>query len=102
MKVLHLVKTSRGASWALRQMRELKRLGVDVHVALPPGGPLVPNSDFPHSGPPTSYALLGDYSVPDTDNYTVYTTGVLIRQWGPNENIDAVCLRCHPGIGTHN
>jgi glycosyltransferase involved in cell wall biosynthesis len=40
MRVLHLVKTSRGASWALRQMRELKRLGVDVHVALPAGGPL--------------------------------------------------------------
>lgn len=41
MKVLHLVKTSVGATWALRQMRELVKLGVDVHVALPPG-PLVP------------------------------------------------------------
>jgi glycosyltransferase involved in cell wall biosynthesis len=35
MKVLHLLKTSRGASWAFRQMRELVKLGVDVHVVLP-------------------------------------------------------------------
>jgi lipopolysaccharide/colanic/teichoic acid biosynthesis glycosyltransferase/glycosyltransferase involved in cell wall biosynthesis len=41
MRVLHLVKTSVGARWALRQMRELVANGVDVHVALPPGGPLV-------------------------------------------------------------
>lgn len=40
MKVLHLVKTAVGATWALRQMRELVRLGVEVHVAVPPG-PLV-------------------------------------------------------------
>lgn len=37
MRVLHLVKTAVGAAWALRQMRELVRLGVEVHVALPPG-----------------------------------------------------------------
>ncbi len=41
MRVLHLLKTSVGAHWALRQMRELVQLGVDVHVALPPEGPLV-------------------------------------------------------------
>lgn len=41
MRVLHLVKTSAGASWALRQMRELVTLGVDVHVALPDEGPLL-------------------------------------------------------------
>lgn len=40
MRVLHLLKTSSGASWALRQMRELVRLGIDVHAAMPPG-PLV-------------------------------------------------------------
>ena len=40
MKVLHLLKTSTGATWALRQLRELVKLGVDVHVALPQG-PLV-------------------------------------------------------------
>jgi len=42
MKVLHLVKTSVGATWALRQVRELVKLGVDVSVALPGGGPLIP------------------------------------------------------------
>ncbi|MFO0889779.1 MAG: sugar transferase [Isosphaeraceae bacterium] len=42
MRVLHLLKTSVGATWALRQVRELVRLGVEVHVALPPGGPLLP------------------------------------------------------------
>ena len=41
MRVLHLVKTSVGANWALRQMRELVALGVEVHVALPDDGPLV-------------------------------------------------------------
>lgn len=39
--VLHLLKTSVGATWALRQMRELVGLGVAVHAAMPPG-PLVP------------------------------------------------------------
>ncbi|MHB8766644.1 MAG: glycosyltransferase family 4 protein [Deferrisomatales bacterium] len=42
MRALHVLKTSTGASWALRQIRELVRLGVEVHVALPPGGLLVP------------------------------------------------------------
>jgi glycosyltransferase involved in cell wall biosynthesis len=38
MRVLHLVKTGRGAKWALLQMRELVRMGVEVHVAVPSGG----------------------------------------------------------------
>jgi glycosyltransferase involved in cell wall biosynthesis len=41
MRVLHLLKTAVGATWALRQMRQLVELGVDVHVVLP-DGPLVP------------------------------------------------------------
>ncbi len=41
MKVLHLLKTSVGATWALRQMRELVKNGVEVHAAMPSGGPLV-------------------------------------------------------------
>jgi len=40
MKVLHLLKTSIGASWALRQTRELVALGIEVHIGLP-DGPLV-------------------------------------------------------------
>ena len=43
MKVLHLVKTSVGGSWALRQMRELVKRGVEVHAAIPPDGPLLPH-----------------------------------------------------------
>lgn len=42
MKVLHLLKTSEGASWALRLMKELVSYGVEVHVALPYGGSLLP------------------------------------------------------------
>jgi glycosyltransferase involved in cell wall biosynthesis len=41
LRVLHLLKTSVGATWALRQIRELQNLGVEVHVALPDGGPMV-------------------------------------------------------------
>ncbi len=40
MKILHLLKTSEGASWALRLMKELVSYGVEVHVALPKGGQL--------------------------------------------------------------
>lgn len=35
MRVLHLVKTTQGATWALLQMRELIAQNIDVHVALP-------------------------------------------------------------------
>jgi len=37
MRVLHLLKTAVGASWALRQTSELVKLGVEVHLALPEG-----------------------------------------------------------------
>ena len=40
MRVLHLLKTAVGASWALRQTYELVKLGVEVHLALP-DGPMV-------------------------------------------------------------
>jgi glycosyltransferase involved in cell wall biosynthesis len=42
MKVLHLVKTAVGATWAVRQVRELSKNGVNVHVAIPPGGNQAP------------------------------------------------------------
>jgi glycosyltransferase involved in cell wall biosynthesis len=41
MRILHLLKTSRGGGWAVRQMRELVAQGLDVHAAMPPGGPKV-------------------------------------------------------------
>lgn len=40
--ILHLVKTSVGATWAYRLMRELVRQGYEVHAALPTDGPLIP------------------------------------------------------------
>ena len=40
MRVLQLLKTGVGASWAVRQAKRLRELGVDVHVALP-DGPMV-------------------------------------------------------------
>lgn len=41
LRVLCLSKTSVGAPWAVRQTRDLAALGVDVHIALPFGGPRV-------------------------------------------------------------
>lgn len=41
MRILHLLKTSVGATWAYRMVREHMAAGVDVHVALPGGGPKV-------------------------------------------------------------
>ena len=38
MKSLHLVKTSSGADWAYRLMRDLVSYGEEVHVAMPLGG----------------------------------------------------------------
>ena len=35
MKVLHLIKTTIGATWALREIQVLIRLGCEIHVALP-------------------------------------------------------------------
>lgn len=40
MRVLHLVKTAEGATWAERQMRELVKLGLEIHVVLPNEGRL--------------------------------------------------------------
>tara|TARA_R100000935_G_scaffold4427_1_gene10475 strand:+ start:25126 stop:26271 length:1146 start_codon:yes stop_codon:yes gene_type:complete len=35
MRILHLIKTTVGATWALREIQVLIRLGCEVHVALP-------------------------------------------------------------------
>lgn len=37
MRILHLIKTSDGASWAVRQIRELITLGHEVSVLMPEG-----------------------------------------------------------------
>lgn len=41
MRILQLVKTSVGAAWALKQVAELVQNGIEVHVAVPGGGPRV-------------------------------------------------------------
>lgn len=57
MIVLHLLKTSTGASWALRQMRELVQMGVEVHVALPKDGKLI--LDYQKAGVNIHYIEFG-------------------------------------------
>jgi glycosyltransferase involved in cell wall biosynthesis len=42
VKALHLLKTSVGARWALLQLRELVRLGIESHVVVPDEGGIVP------------------------------------------------------------
>jgi glycosyltransferase involved in cell wall biosynthesis len=42
MRVLQLLKTSTGGYWALRHMSRLVKMGVEVYVAMPHGGTLVP------------------------------------------------------------
>ncbi|MFC3092602.1 glycosyltransferase family 1 protein [Alteromonas sediminis] len=37
MRVLHLIKTAVGATWALRQTKELVAQGIEVHIAMPEG-----------------------------------------------------------------
>lgn len=41
MRVLHLIKTAIGATWALRQIQILITEGIEVHVALGEDGPMV-------------------------------------------------------------
>ncbi len=55
------------------------------------------DSDFPHSGGADSIKLLGSYSVDPEDPTTIDTTTVIT-----SENLDAVCLRCHGGIGSNH
>lgn len=38
MKILQLIKTAEGAGWATRQIRELIKMGAEVHVAMPFNG----------------------------------------------------------------
>jgi hypothetical protein len=55
--------------------------------------------DFPHSGDPaTAFKLLGGYSV-DIENNAPTTIKTATIGSG---NLDAVCLRCHGGIGVNH
>jgi hypothetical protein len=59
-------------------------------------------TDFPHSGTPNDIKLLGAYSVgavATTDTaWAASFTALTVAE----TNLDAVCLRCHPGIGVNN
>jgi hypothetical protein len=54
------------------------------------------DSDFPHSGRDTDHKLLGSYSIQDQANWSTLVTTTITE-----DNLDAVCLRCHPGVGVH-
>jgi glycosyltransferase involved in cell wall biosynthesis len=83
LRVLHLVKTSVGATWAWRQVRELVRLGVEVHVAVPPGGPMIPR--YEEVGV-TVHALDVDLPIRRPDRLPAVFGGIraLVRSVGPD------------------
>ncbi|MDH4139805.1 MAG: hypothetical protein OEV43_04470, partial [Coriobacteriia bacterium] len=65
-----------------------------------PGSPNHVDADFPHSGDTDSIKLLGSYSVvgfTGSNQGTVETSTVITE-----DNLDAVCTRCHGGIGVYH
>jgi len=58
------------------------------------------DSDFPHSGEDNDYKMLGSYSISraDASNNVTIDENVTIDA----DNLDAVCIRCHGGIGTYH
>ena len=69
-------------------------LGPDAYAAM-----RVDNSfDFPHSGPPSEYKLLSGLSANLDANGVMETTMTVVTA----DNLDAVCMRCHTGIGTRH
>lgn len=83
MRVLHILKTSVGAAWALREIRELVKLGIDVHVALPPGGPLV--GRYSESGA-TEHIMQFDFPVRKPWNFPMVARRFrqLVEQLSPD------------------
>ncbi len=60
LRVLYLVKTSAGAPWAVRQVRDHVRLGIDAHIGLPAGGPKIAQYE---AGGATTHVLPTDVPV---------------------------------------
>jgi len=60
LRVLYLAKTSAGAPWAMRQVRDHVRLGVDAHIGLPAGGPMIAQYE---AGGATTHLLPTDVPV---------------------------------------
>lgn len=84
MKVLHLLKTSVGASWALRQIRELVKLDIEVHVALPGGGPMVGRYD--------------DIGAVEHYLQTDFPTRALWKSFGVSKQLSELVDSIHPDI----
>jgi hypothetical protein len=66
------------------------------------GNAIYTASDFPHSGEDGDYKMLGSYSIVPIATYG--DSGTTIDETvtvGP-DNLDAVCIRCHGGIGTYH
>lgn len=74
MRVLHVVKTGVGATWAVRQIQELTRLGVAVHVAVP-SGPRV--ADYKAAG---ATVHIADLSLPTRAPHTWSSRRKTIRE----------------------
>lgn len=76
MKVLQVVKTNRGAAWALNQAKYLKHLGVDMVTVLPDA----------HEGNAEKYKQLGlevvegDWSLPVTRPWKFFSRCAQIRK----------------------
>ena len=103
MKVLHLVKTAVGGRWALGQMRELVRLGLRVHVAMPPGA-LV--EQYRAAG---VMVHLADFDFPVTAPWRLPTTarklGELVDQVGPDvihSHFVGTTLTMRRALGRHH
>lgn len=63
------------------------------------GVPVV-QSDFPHSGGTEDIKMLGNYSASVASETASYAP-VFSKTTVTEDNLDAVCLRCHPGVGIH-
>lgn len=58
--------------------------------------------DFPHSGRATDIKLLGSYTTSLPAGGGTVTGATTMKNATITEgNIDAVCIRCHPGVGVH-
>jgi len=64
------------------------------------GGVPVVESDFPHSGGTEDIKMLGNYSA-SVASATASYAPTYSQTTVTENNLDAVCLRCHPGVGIH-
>jgi hypothetical protein len=53
-------------------------------------------SDFPHSGRSTDVKLLGSWTVASQADWSTLVSATISE-----DHLDAVCMRCHPGVGVH-